>query len=69
MAEGQFDRLELIIGHEGFMALQRSKVAVCGLGGVGSYAVEAISRSESAALPSSISTLCISIISTARSRL
>ena len=45
MTEGQFDRLKLIIGAEGLKTLQCSRVAICGLGGVGSYAAESISRS------------------------
>ena len=40
----QFSRTELLIGKEGIEKLQKSKVAVYGLGGVGSYAVEALAR-------------------------
>ncbi len=41
----RFSRLEMLIGPEGLAVLTRSKVAVFGLGGVGSYAVEALARS------------------------
>ena len=40
----QFSRTELLIGKEGLEKLQKSKVAVFGLGGVGSYVVEALAR-------------------------
>ena len=40
----QFSRTELIIGKEAVERLQNSKVAVFGIGGVGSYAVEALAR-------------------------
>ena len=40
----QLSRTELLIGKEGIEKLQKSKVAVYGLGGVGSYAVEALAR-------------------------
>ncbi|HHW15682.1 MAG TPA: tRNA threonylcarbamoyladenosine dehydratase, partial [Firmicutes bacterium] len=38
-------RTELLLGSGALARLARSKVAVCGLGGVGSYAVEALARS------------------------
>jgi tRNA A37 threonylcarbamoyladenosine dehydratase len=40
----QFQRTALLIGEEGIKKLQQSRVAVIGLGGVGSYAVEALVR-------------------------
>lgn len=39
-----FSRTELLIGKEGLKRLQESKVAVFGIGGVGSYAVEGLVR-------------------------
>jgi len=39
-----FSRTELLIGKEGLKRLQESKVAVFGIGGVGSYAVEGLIR-------------------------
>ena len=40
----QFSRTELLIGKEGLKKLQESKVAVFGIGGVGSYVVEGLAR-------------------------
>lgn len=40
----QFSRTELLIGREGVEKLQNAKVAVFGIGGVGSYVVEALAR-------------------------
>ena len=40
----QFSRTELLIGKEGIKKLQTSKVAVFGIGGVGSYVVEGLAR-------------------------
>lgn len=40
----QFSRTELLIGKEGIEKLQNSKVAIFGIGGVGSYVVEALAR-------------------------
>ncbi|MFZ5641940.1 MAG: tRNA threonylcarbamoyladenosine dehydratase [Bacillota bacterium] len=40
-----FSRTELLIGAEGLEILAKSKVAVLGIGGVGSYCVEALARS------------------------
>lgn len=40
----QFSRTELLIGKEGIEKLANAKVAVYGLGGVGSYVVEALAR-------------------------
>lgn len=41
----QFLRTQMIFGEEAMLLLQNSHVAVFGLGGVGSYAVEALARS------------------------
>ena len=41
----QFLRTELLLGKESIKKLQKSKVAVIGLGAVGSFAVEALARS------------------------
>ncbi len=41
----QFSRNELAIGVEGLEAMKRSTVAVLGIGGVGSFAAEALARS------------------------
>ena len=43
--ENQFSRTELIIGKEKVEILKKSKVAVFGIGGVGSYVVEGLARS------------------------
>ncbi len=40
-----FGRTELLIGKAGLQKLQAARVAVFGMGGVGSYAVEALARS------------------------
>ena len=40
----EFQRTELLIGKEGIEKLQSAKVAVYGIGGVGSYVVEALAR-------------------------
>lgn len=40
----QFSRTELLIGKDGIEKLQNAKVAVFGIGGVGSFVVEALSR-------------------------
>ncbi|MHB8066231.1 MAG: ThiF family adenylyltransferase, partial [Ruminiclostridium sp.] len=40
----EFSRSELIIGKEGIEKLKNSKVAIFGVGGVGSYTVEALVR-------------------------
>lgn len=42
---GPFSRTELLIGHEALEKLKNSKVAIFGVGGVGSFAVEALARS------------------------
>ena len=41
----QFSRSELLLGREGMEKLADSCVAVFGVGGVGSYVVEALARS------------------------
>ena len=41
----QFTRKELLIGKEGIEKLKKSRVAIFGLGGVGSYVVEGLARS------------------------
>lgn len=40
-----FSRTELLLGREGMQRLEQARVAVFGIGGVGSYAVEALARS------------------------
>ena len=40
----QFSRTELLIGKQGIEKLQNAKVAVFGIGGVGSYTVEGLAR-------------------------
>lgn len=40
----QFSRTELLIGKKGVETLQKAKVAIFGIGGVGSYVVEALAR-------------------------
>ena len=42
--ENQFSRTELLIGEEGIEKLKNAKVAVFGIGGVGSYTVEGLVR-------------------------
>ena len=41
---GQYDRTALLIGDEGIEKLKKSRVAVFGIGGVGSYTAEALAR-------------------------
>ena len=41
----QFSRTELLFGKEAIEIFQKSRIAVMGLGGVGSYAAEALARS------------------------
>ncbi len=41
----QFSRSELLLGTEGMEKLSKARVAVFGIGGVGSYTVEALARS------------------------
>lgn len=40
----QFSRTELLIGKEGLEKLQKAKVAIFGIGGVGSYVAEGLAR-------------------------
>ena len=42
--ENQYSRTELLVGKDGIEKIKNAKVAVFGLGGVGSYAVEALAR-------------------------
>ena len=42
--QNQFSRTELLIGKEQLETLQKSKVAIFGIGGVGSFTVEALAR-------------------------
>lgn len=44
MSEERFQRLELLVGASGMARLKQASVAVFGVGGVGSYAVEALAR-------------------------
>lgn len=44
MLENQFSRTELLIGKEGIDKLQKAKVAIFGIGGVGSFVVEGLAR-------------------------
>lgn len=44
MQEHRFDRLERLIGSDGLQNLTGKSVAVIGIGGVGSYATEALAR-------------------------
>lgn len=46
----QFIRTQMLLGPEGLRRLQKARVAVFGLGGVGGYAVEALARSGIGAL-------------------
>ena len=42
--QDQFSRTELLIGREAIDKLKNSKVSIFGLGGVGSFAAEALAR-------------------------
>ena len=44
MSEVRFSRTALLVGSEAMAKLSNSRVAIIGLGGVGSYAVEALAR-------------------------
>lgn len=45
MNNTQHERTIMLIGQEAFATLQTKKVAVCGVGGVGSYVAESLARS------------------------
>lgn len=42
--QNQFSRTEILIGKENLQKLQKAKVAIFGIGGVGSYVVESLAR-------------------------
>ena len=42
--ENQFSRTELLIGKDGIEKLQNAKVAIFGIGGVGSFVLEGLAR-------------------------
>lgn len=42
--QNQFSRTEILIGKDGVEKLQKAKVAIFGIGGVGSYVVEGLAR-------------------------
>jgi tRNA A37 threonylcarbamoyladenosine dehydratase len=44
MKQHRFSRMELLVGDQGMSRLAGSSVAVFGIGGVGSYASEALAR-------------------------
>lgn len=44
MQHHRFERLELLVGADGLQRLKQASVAVVGIGGVGSYAAEALAR-------------------------
>jgi tRNA A37 threonylcarbamoyladenosine dehydratase len=44
MSLHRLSRTELLIGRDGLDRLRRSRVMICGIGGVGSYAAEALGR-------------------------
>lgn len=44
MSLNQFSRTELLIGKEGIEKLNKAKIAIFGIGGVGSFVVEGLSR-------------------------
>lgn len=46
----QFSRTEILLGEEAMQKLQRSRVAIFGIGGVGGYTAEALARSGIGAL-------------------
>lgn len=43
-ASHRFTRTEIMLGAEGLETLRKSRVTICGVGGVGSYAAEALGR-------------------------
>ena len=61
MAEHSLSRVQLLIGKEGLRKLKQSKVVVLGIGGVGSFAAEALARSGIGSLILvDVDTICIS---------
>lgn len=61
MAEHSLSRVELLVGREGVRKLRHSKVVVLGIGGVGSFATEALARSGIGSLILvDVDTICIS---------
>ncbi len=44
MEENWMQRTEILIGQEAIEKLQKSKIIIYGIGGVGSFAVEALAR-------------------------
>ena len=62
----QFFRTGMLLGEAAIDRLQKARVAVFGLGGVGGYTVEALARSGIGALTSSTTTISAFPISTAR---
>ncbi len=44
MSEHRFSRMQLLVGGDGLEKLQQARVAIFGVGGVGSYAAEALAR-------------------------
>jgi tRNA A37 threonylcarbamoyladenosine dehydratase len=44
MSLHRFSRTELLVGRDGLDRLRNSRVMICGIGGVGSYAAEALGR-------------------------
>ena len=54
----RFDRIGRLVGDRGMARLYGAHVMVVGLGGVGSFAVEALARSGSGGSRSSTSTGC-----------
>jgi len=44
MSLNQFSRTELLIGKDGIEKLKKAKIAILGIGGVGSYTVEGLAR-------------------------
>ena len=44
--DGQFSRTEMLIGKDGVLKLNRAKVAIFGIGGVGSFVLEALARAR-----------------------
>ena len=51
MTAEEFSRTELLLGQEAMDRLDRARVAVFGIGGVGGYVCEALARSGIGGLP------------------